>query len=248
MIHLNIVACTSARAAFLQGQHDCGAYYSHMLSTSTSIFLGKHDAWKHILYCCLVQSSSNSQKKDWKGDWQRTFSDREQPGRHHSVTFSTFRCHLQHSMSLAQLSYQKGKKRNWKRDTSYDTNPSNLTFRDETASRGMEGHGHPLFKMVLKAESVHAKFSTFIRNDAQTQFFHSQTLSRGVCILISHSPQYFCSRHMDSTRSFSMTHYLRAKCHEHLRVFYTWNSIFGSTKWLSFASDVSNTEQNKWQF
>lgn len=88
-----------------------------------------------------------------------------------------------------------------------------------------------LSEMVFEAEdSLHAQFRIFIKNYAQTQAFHSQTLSCRVCILISHSSQYFCIRHMDSTRSSSMTHYLRAKCHEHLRVFYTWNAIFGSTK------------------
>lgn len=180
------------------------------------------------------------------------FLDRQQHTRHRAVTISIFRCHLQRSMvykSFTQVKLKKKKKELEKGNILWQKNPPTWYSEMVEQAAGWRVTVTLLRKTVLRAEeSVRAKFSIFIKNYAQTQFFHSQTLSCHVCILISHSSQYFCSRHMDSTRSFSMTHYLRAKCHEHLRVFYTWNAIFGSTKWLSFASNVSNSEKNKWQF
>lgn len=160
--------------------------------------------------------------------------------RHWAVTFCIFSSGLQVPHTVTFKKKEKNRKRKH-----YDKEISNLIF----SKKGDWRLWSPSSTKVLRGDvSVHEKSRISIRNYAETQIFHSQTLSCCVCILISHSWQYFCIRHMDSTRSFSMTQYLRAKCHEHLRVFYTWNAIFGSTEWLNFASNVSNTEKNKWQF
>lgn len=135
-----------------------------------------------------------------------------------AASFTIFKCHLRCSMvckSLTQAELRTKNIEKWTRTMA--KTPSNLIFRE-----GDGVTGTLLYTTVLRAEeSVCEKFSVFIRNYAQTQFFHSQTLSCHVCILFSHSSQYFCIRHMDSTRSFSMTQYLRAKCHEHLEC-YIW--------------------------
>lgn len=243
MIHLTSMAGVSVSSAFLQGLQGLPFPHPFPQESTTAESTACIAAW------CRAAAAKQA---DWRGGWQRmVFLDIQQHNRHHAGTFSIFRCDLQCSVvwkSFTQAKFKK-KKKGIGEGKHYDKNPPTWWSELEQQVGEMEGHSHLLWRTVSRAEeAVRAKFSICIRDYAQTPFSHPQTLPCRVCTLISHSAQYFCIRHMGSTRSLSMTHYLHAKCHEHLRVFYTWNAIFGSTKWVSFASNVSNTEKNKWQF